>query len=50
MADIDIDDHQGIAHAADVLKHKITGQDTHPFDIHQILIFFQGVDPGYEIN
>ena len=50
MADIDIDDHQGIAHAADVLKHKITGKDTHPFDIHQILIFFQGVDPGYEVN
>jgi hypothetical protein len=48
-ADIDIDDHQGIEHAADVLKHKITGKDTHPYDIHEILIYFQGLDPGYEL-
>ncbi|MFQ5738098.1 MAG: hypothetical protein ACE5JX_03740 [Acidobacteriota bacterium] len=48
MTDIDIDDHQGIEHAADVLKHKITGKDTHPYDIHQILVFFQGIDPGYD--
>lgn len=50
MADIDIDDHQGLAHAADVLKHKITGKDTHPFNIHQILKFFQGLDPGYALG
>lgn len=48
-ADIDIDDHQGIEHAADVLKHKITGKDTHPYDIHQILTYFQGLDPGYQL-
>jgi hypothetical protein len=48
-ADIDIDDHQGIEHAADVLRHKITGKDTHPYDIHEILIYFQGLDPGYEL-
>ena len=48
MADIDIDDHQGVEHAADVLKHKITGKDTHPYDIHQILIYFQNLDPGYQ--
>jgi hypothetical protein len=47
MADIDIDDHAGIKHAADVLKHKITDTDTHPYDIHNILVLFQGVDPGY---
>lgn len=50
MTDIDLDDHQGIEHAADVLKHKITGKDTHPYDIHEILIFFQGLDPGYELS
>lgn len=50
LGDIDIDDHQGIEHAADVLKHKITGRDTHPYDIHQILVFFQGLDPGYELR
>lgn len=49
MVDMDIDDHQGIEHAADVLKHKITGKDTHPYDIHEILIYFQGLDPGYEL-
>jgi len=50
MADIDIDDHQGIEHAADVLKHTITGKDTHPYDIHEILIYFQHVDPGYQLD
>ena len=48
-ADIDIDDHQGIEHAADVLKHAITGKDTNPYDIHEILIYFQALDPGYEL-
>jgi hypothetical protein len=49
LADIDIDDHQGIQHAADVLRHKITGRNTHPYDIHQILLHFQGLDPGYRV-
>lgn len=49
LADIDLDDHQGIQHAADVLKHKITGRDTDPYDIHEILIYFQQLDPGYRL-
>lgn len=49
LADIDLDDHTGIAHAADVLKHKITGSNTHPYDIHQILVYFQSIDPGYRL-
>ena len=49
MVDADIDDHQGIEHAFDVIKHKVTKKDTHPYDIHQILIFFQGIDLGYEL-
>ena len=49
LADIDLDDHTGIAHAADVLKHKITGSNTNPYDIHQILVYFQGIDPGYRL-
>lgn len=48
LVDADIDDHQGVEHAFDVLKHKFTGKDTHPYDIHQILVFFQGSDPGYD--
>ncbi len=52
LADIDLDDHTGLQHAADVLKHRFSGDDTDPYDIHEILIHFQshlGVDPGYEL-
>jgi hypothetical protein len=47
FADVDIDDHAGIRHAADVLKHHIADRDTHPYDIHNILLYFQACDPGY---
>jgi hypothetical protein len=50
IADIDIDDHAGVRHAADVLKHRIADRDTHPFDIHNILLYFQGCDPGYVLE
>lgn len=49
LADIDLDDHTGIQHAADVIKHKITGANTNPYDLHQILVYFQGIDPGYRL-
>jgi hypothetical protein len=49
FGDIDIDDHAGIRHAADVLKHHIADRDTHPYDIHNILLYFQGCDPGYAL-
>jgi hypothetical protein len=49
LADIDLDDHDGIEHAADVLKHKITSKETDPYDIHEILIFFQHLDPEYAL-
>ena len=49
LSDIDLDDHTGIQHAADVLRHKITGANTNPYDLHQILIYFQGIDPGYRL-
>jgi hypothetical protein len=48
-ADIDLDDHSGVQHAADVLKHKIRQKDTDPYDIHEILIFFQHLDPEYSL-
>ncbi len=47
--DADLDDHQGIKHAFDVLRHRITGDKTHPFDIHQVLIRFHEIDPGYDL-
>jgi len=49
MADIDLDDHKGLQHAADVLKHKITGKDTDPYDMHEILVYFQNLNPGYRL-
>lgn len=44
--DADLDDHQGLKHAFDVIKHKFSG-DTHPYDIHQVLVKYQNIDPGY---
>ncbi len=49
VADIDIDDHTGIAHAWDVLTHLLTGSETHPYDIHDILVRYQRLDPGYDL-
>jgi hypothetical protein len=49
MVDADLDDHSGVRHVFDVLKHAITQQDTHPYNIHQILQGFQNLDPGYRL-
>ncbi len=48
--DADLDDHAGIRHAFDVLRHQLTGDKTDPFDIHEVLIHFQGIDPGYYLT
>jgi hypothetical protein len=50
MIDLDIDDNQGLAHAFDVIGHKLTGRDTHPYDIHQMLVALQNIHPGYELT
>ena len=49
VLDADLDDHQGIQHAFDVIRHKLTGGKTNPFDIHQILIHFHHIHPGYHL-
>ena len=49
LADIDLDDHKGLAHVADVLKHKFSGKNTSPYDIHQTLWFAQQLDPEYRL-
>jgi len=49
LADIDLDDHKGLEHVADVLKHIFSGKDTDPYDIHQILQFFQQLDAEYRL-
>jgi hypothetical protein len=46
--DADLDDHRGLQHAFDVIKHKFSG-DTNPYDIHEVLVKFQGIDPGYDL-
>jgi len=47
--DADLDDAQGIEHVFQVLSHALTGGETHPYDIHEILLAHQGIDPGYEL-
>ncbi len=49
MADIDIDDASGLAHVFQVVRNSLSGRPTHPFDIHQILIAYQEIDPGYRL-
>lgn len=50
LVDMDIDDNQGIAHAFDVIGHSLTGADTHPYNIHQVLVSLQGIHPGYDLS
>jgi hypothetical protein len=47
--DADIDDAAGIEHAFQVIDHFITQGVTHPFDIHEILTFFQRLNTGYDL-
>lgn len=49
VADADIDDANGLAHVFQVLRNALTGRPTHPYDIHQILIATQEIDPGYKL-
>ena len=48
-ADIDIDDASGLAHAFQVLRNALTNRPTHPYDIHEILLYHQRLDPGYAL-
>jgi hypothetical protein len=49
VADIDIDDAAGLGHVFQVLRNHITGSPTHPYNIHQILVRHQNLDPGYQL-
>ncbi|HYU77972.1 MAG TPA: hypothetical protein VEK56_03245 [Vicinamibacterales bacterium] len=48
-ADVDIDDAGGLEHVFQVLRNTLTGRPTHPFDIHEILLVHQHLDPGYDL-
>lgn len=47
LADIDIDEARGIAHAFDVIGHHVTGKTTDPIEIHELLVL-GGIDPGWK--
>lgn len=50
MIDADIDDAQGIEHVFQVLNNFVTQSFTHPYDIHEILLYHQKLDPGYRLS
>ena len=50
VADIDIDLADGLAHVFEVLRDALTNRPTHPYDVHEILIKYQKLDPGYELE
>jgi len=50
LADIDIDDAAGLGHVFQVLRNHLSGRDTHPYDIHQILYAHQSIDAGYRFQ
>jgi hypothetical protein len=47
--DADIDDAAGLGHAFQVLRNWVTKGMTHPYDIHQILVFRQEVALPYDL-
>ncbi len=47
--DADIDDAAGILHTFQVLRNWVTEGTTHPYDIHQILVFRQEASPPYDL-
>ena len=47
VADVDIDDAAGLGHVFQVARNAITARPTHPYNIHDILVRFQEIDPGY---
>jgi hypothetical protein len=49
VADIDIDDANGFEHIFQVLRNKLSGEPTHPYNIHEILVM-QNCDPGYTFD
>lgn len=49
-ADVDIDDAAGLGHVFQVLRNHLTGNPTHPFNIHQILLAHQHLDSGFRLQ
>jgi hypothetical protein len=49
MIDADIDDAQGIEHVFQVIRPILTGKNTNPYDVHEILLGYQKIDPMYRL-
>jgi hypothetical protein len=49
VADVDIDDAGGLEHVFQVVRNELTGRPTHPYDIHDILVRHQHLEPGYAL-
>ena len=51
IVDVDIDGSKGLEHAFDVVSHSISGKDSHPYDIHAILLKAnnQNIDSAYRL-
>jgi hypothetical protein len=50
IADVDIDDGAGLGHVFQVTRNSLTGRPMHPYDIHEILVFHQKIDPLYRLE
>jgi hypothetical protein len=50
LADIDIDDANGLAHVFQVIRNAVSGQPTHPYAIRELLVGYQQIDPGYTLH
>src|ERR1700730_1042561 len=49
-ADIDIDDAAGLEHVFQVVGNKLSGKPTNPYNIHEVLVGFQKLDPLYTFS
>lgn len=49
MADVDIDDAAGLDHVFQVVRNSLRKAPTHPYCIHEILVAYQQLDPGYRL-
>jgi hypothetical protein len=47
VADVDIDDAAGLEHVFQVVRNAVTREATHPYNIRDILLRRQEIDPGY---
>jgi hypothetical protein len=49
VIDADIDDAGGIEHIFQVIDRSQVSRNTHPYEVHQILVGYQRIDPGYQL-